>query len=138
MCSVSRGVVIRVVEVNHIVEFVRWNQQRSVVGAIGADAPVSVFTRLRQTGDIVADPAPSSVTSVDPALGMIALETLEQLAKILIGGKRIRIVGTRRGRNVITPLKISPCADSFVQQSALPIPSRRSRLLKSFLSRDQP
>ncbi len=89
MCSVSRGVVIRVVEINHIVKLVGWNQQGSVVGAVRSDSSVSVFTRFRQTGNIVADPAPSSVTSIDPALWVIALETLEQSAKILIGGKRI-------------------------------------------------
>jgi hypothetical protein len=75
------------IEINHIVELVWRNQKGSVVGAVWSDAPVSVFARLRQTGDIVADPPPSSVTSVNPACGMIVLETLEQFAKSLIGGK---------------------------------------------------
>src|ERR1700680_501607 len=100
MRAVGGGVVIRVVEINHVVEFVGGNQQGSVIGAVRSNAPVSVFARLRQTGNFVTDPAPSSVTSIDPALGMIVLETLEQFAKILVGCKRIRIIGTCRRRNV--------------------------------------
>ena len=86
MCTVSREVVIGMIEINHVVQLVGWNEQGSVVRAVGSDASVRVFARLRQPSDVVTDPAPSSVASVDPALSMVGLEALQQSAKILIGG----------------------------------------------------
>src|ERR1039458_389841 len=102
MDAVAVGVVGMIV-INHVVQLVGWNKQGSVVSAIRPDTSICVFARFSQEGDVVADPAPASVTSIDSALGMIALKTLQQFAKILIGGERIRIVGTGRGRDVITP-----------------------------------
>jgi hypothetical protein len=74
------------VEIDHVVEFVGRNEQGSVVSAVGPNTSVRVFSRLCEPGDIVADPASSSVASVDPAFGMGAFETLKQFAEILIGG----------------------------------------------------
>src|ERR1039458_4350606 len=92
MGAIGRGAVIRMIKINYIVKLVGWNKQGSVIRAIGTDATIRVFARLRQSSDEITDPAPSSIASVDPALGMIALEALEQITKIMIGSESIRIV----------------------------------------------
>src|SRR5271167_4912616 len=115
MDAVSRGLVVCVIEINHVVKFVGWNEQRGVVGAIGPDTAICVFTGLGQASDVIADPASSAVTGVDPASRMVLFEPLKQIAKFLIGSESIRIVGAGGGRDVIPPLKISPSIDVLIQ-----------------------
>ena len=126
MCAVTSRTVISVIEINHIVELVWRNQERSVIRAVGADAAIGIFARLGQPSDVIADPASSAVASVDPALRMIALELLEHFAEILIGGERVGIVGTGCGSDIITPLIISPRAHTVIEQLVLPTHGTRN------------
>ena len=113
MYAITRSVVGLIV-IHDVMKFVGRNNQRSVVGTVGSNASIGILARLREAGDVVAYPSPSSVTCVDSALGMIALEFLKQLPEVLIGAEGIRIVGTCRRCDIVAPLKISPRANSVV------------------------
>ena len=84
MRAIGRCVVIRMIEVDDVVQFVGRHEKGSVVGAIGANAAIRIFAGFGQPRDVVADPASAAVASVDAAGWMVALEMLQQSAEVLI------------------------------------------------------
>ena len=75
------GSVIGLIVINDVMKLVGRNKQRRVVGAVWSNASIGILARFREAGDVVAYPSSSSVTCVDSALGMIALELLKQLPR---------------------------------------------------------
>src|SRR5580698_5571022 len=86
MGAIGRCVVIRMIEINDVVQFVGRHEKGSVIGGIGADTTIRIFAGFGQPGDVVADPASAAVASVDAACWMVAFEMLQQSAEVLISG----------------------------------------------------
>src|SRR5271154_590347 len=130
--------IVSVIQIDYVVQLIWRNQQGCVVRAIRSHAAVGVFPGIGEARDVVTDPASSAVASVDPALGMIVLEALENSTKILIGCECVRIVSAGRRRNVITPLIIAPGGDAFIQKVILPVGGCAYGLFEGLLARNQP